>query len=145
VLPLTNEVVIVGIALSLIFYELTGISPSGIIVPGYIALCLQVPSRIGYTFFVVGIALGIYKILSRWTILYGRRRFAIMILLSFTVNAAIVKMGLLSHNPGIIGNIVPGLIALEWERQGIVISTVALAVVVALTAFAVLWFDVPLF
>ncbi|MBS7525185.1 poly-gamma-glutamate biosynthesis protein PgsC [Fusibacter paucivorans] len=141
---MANEIVILGIAFSLIFYELTGISPAGIIVPGYLALCLKVPSRIGYTFLVVAIAFVVYKVLSQWMIFYGRRRFAVMILLSFVVNFAIVKTGLLGHTPGIIGNIVPGLIALEWERQGILISTAALGVVVAITAFAVLWLNVPL-
>jgi len=44
-----NEVVLAGVALSLIFSELTGLSPAGLVVPGYIALSLQNPSRVVYT------------------------------------------------------------------------------------------------
>ena len=35
------EIVLAGVAISLLFVELTGLSPAGLIVPGYLALCLQ--------------------------------------------------------------------------------------------------------
>ena len=35
------EIVTAGVIVSLIFIELTGISPAGLIVPGYLALSLQ--------------------------------------------------------------------------------------------------------
>ena len=38
-----NEVVLVGVALSLIFSELTGLSPAGLVVPGYIASLQSFP------------------------------------------------------------------------------------------------------
>ena len=37
------EIVLAGVAISLLFVELTGLSPAGLIVPGYLALCLQTP------------------------------------------------------------------------------------------------------
>lgn len=38
------EIVLAGVAISLLFVELTGLSPAGLIVPGYLALCLQTPT-----------------------------------------------------------------------------------------------------
>ena len=40
------EIVLAGVAISLLFVELTGLSPAGLIVPGYLALCLQTPWRL---------------------------------------------------------------------------------------------------
>ena len=44
-----HEVVLLGVAVSLMFSELTGLSPAGLVVPGYIALSLQTPGRVLYT------------------------------------------------------------------------------------------------
>ena len=41
-----HEIVVAGVAISLIFAELTGLSPAGLIVPGYIALSMQTPRRV---------------------------------------------------------------------------------------------------
>lgn len=35
---MSNNIIILGIIISIIFYEITEISPGGMIVPGYIAL-----------------------------------------------------------------------------------------------------------
>lgn len=134
---------ILGIVISLLFYELTGISPSGLIVAGYFALNFNSPHRIVYTFGVVVLTWGIAKILSNFMILYGRRRFAVMIILSFVINVLIIRSGLLNQTPGIIGKIVPGIIALEWERQGILKSTLALGVVVILILLVIMGLGIP--
>jgi len=75
----------IGIAVGFLFYELVGLSPGGIVVPGYIALFIDQPLRIMVT---VGIAIFTYYIvtlLSNCLILYGKRRFLSMILISFLV------------------------------------------------------------
>lgn len=140
---MNNEIVLLGIAVSLVFSELTGLSPAGLVVPGYIALCLQTPSRILYTLVVVFFTWGIARLLSNVIILYGRRRFALMILLSFLINFIIVQMGILPHNPGIIGSIVPGIMAQEWEKQGAIKSTISLTVVVGIIALIMMWAGLP--
>lgn len=66
------EIVLAGVAISLLFVELTGLSPAGLIVPGYLALCLQTPWRIVYTLAVAVAAWGIAKLLGNVMILYGR-------------------------------------------------------------------------
>ena len=114
------EIVLAGVAISLLFVELTGLSPAGLIVPGYLALCLQTPWRIVYTLAVAVAAWGIAKLLGNVMILYGRRRFAVMVLLSFAIDLAVTSLGLLAYDPGMIGVLVPGIMAQELERQGYV-------------------------
>lgn len=142
---MNNEIVLLGIALSIAFSELTGLSPCGLVVPGYIALCLHTPYRIVYTLGIVFLTWGAARLLSSVMIFYGRRRFAVMILLSFAINYVILNLGLIPHNPGLIGNIVPGIMAQEWEKQGIIKSTLSLGIVVSLTALVMLWCSIPVF
>lgn len=134
-----HEIVLAGVALSLIFSELTGLSPAGLVVPGYIALSLQTPQRVVYTLALAFAAWGIAKILARFMILYGRRRFAVLILLAFTVDLAVTSLGLLSYDPGVIGVLVPGIIAQEMEKQGGLKSLLSLAVVVGILVLVMLW------
>ncbi len=138
-----HDIVLLGVALSIIFYELTGYSPAGLVVAGYLALCLQTPARIGYTFVVVLLTQGVVRVLSHWMILYGRRRFAVMILLSFAVNFIITGSGVIGYTPGLIGCLIPGIIANEFERQGILPSLLSLGVVTGLLALIMLWFGLP--
>lgn len=132
------EVVVAGVLISLLFAELTGLSPAGLIVPGYIALSLQTPGRVVYTLAVAFLAWGAGRLLSRVVILYGRRRFAVMVFLSFFINLAIVHTGILPYDPGMIGVLVPGIIAQELEKQGVLKSMVSLAAVVGILALLML-------
>lgn len=140
-----HEVVLVGVALSLLFSELTGLSPAGLVVPGYIALSLQTPGRVLYTLLIALLAWGVARLLARWMILYGRRRFAILILLSFLVNALIVSGGVLPYDPGMIGVLVPGIIANEVEKQGVLKSMLSLAVVVGILVLLMMWRGMKVF
>lgn len=140
-----HEIVLLGVALSLIFAELTGLSPAGLVVPGYIALCLQTPARVVYTLCIVLLTWAAARLLARFTILYGRRRFALMILLSFAINLAVEQSGLLPYPPGLIGSVVPGIMANEFERQGILPSLLSLAAVVGMLATVMLWRGMPVF
>lgn len=140
-----HEVVLVGVALSLLFSELTGLSPAGLVVPGYIALSLQTPGRVLYTLLIALLAWGAARLLSRWMILYGRRRFAVLILLSFLINALIVGGGVLPYDPGMIGVLVPGIIANEVEKQGALKSLLSLAVVVGILVLLMMWRGMKVF
>ena len=140
-----HEVVLVGVALSLIFSELTGLSPAGLVVPGYIALSLQTPGRVLYTLLIALLAWGVARLLARWMILYGRRRFAVLILLSFLLNALIVGSGVLPYDPGMIGVLVPGIIANEVEKQGALKSLLSLAVVVGILVLLMMWRGMKVF
>lgn len=134
-----HEIVVAGVAISLIFAELTGLSPAGLIVPGYIALSMQTPHRVVYTLAVAVAAWGCARLLSRWMILYGRRRFAVLVLLAFAIDTAVSSLGLLPHDPGLIGVLVPGIMAQEMEKQGLVKSLLSLAVVVGILVLIMMW------
>ncbi|MBQ2738711.1 MAG: poly-gamma-glutamate biosynthesis protein PgsC [Oscillibacter sp.] len=134
-----HEVVLAGVAISLLFSELTGLSPAGLVVPGYIALALQTPRRVAYTLLIALLAWGAAKVLSRWMILYGRRRFAVLILLSFLLNEGIIASGLLPYDPGMIGVLVPGIMANEVEKQGLAKSLLSLGVVVGILVLLMMW------
>ena len=134
-----HEIVLAGVAISLLFAELTGLSPAGLVVPGYIALSLQTPQRVVYTLVLAFAAWGIAKFLARFMILYGRRRFAVRILLAFVVDLAVNAAGILSYDPGMIGVLVPGIIAQEMEKQGVVKSMLSLGVVVGILVLLMLW------
>ena len=134
-----HEIVVAGVAISLIFAELTGLSPAGLIVPGYIALSMQTPHRVVYTLAVAVAAWGCARLLSRWMILYGRRRFAVLVLLAFAIDTAVSYFGLLPHDPGLIGVLVPGIMAQEMEKQGLVKSLLSLAVVVGILVLIMMW------
>lgn len=132
------EIVLIGVVVSLLFSEFTGLSPAGLIVPGYIALCLQTPRRVVYTLALAFLAWGIGKVLSRVMILYGRRRFAVMILLAFVLDFVISGSGLLSSDPGMIGVLVPGIVAQEFEKQGVVKSLLSLCAVVGIVVLVMM-------
>lgn len=129
------SLIVLGIIVSIIFYELTDISPGGIIVPGYIALFFNQPERILLTIILSLLTLLIVNILSNYTILYGRRKFGLMIIISFIIRLAIE--GGMSYLPlteivavSSIGYIIPGIIAQDIGRQGSV-KTISSMILVA--------------
>lgn len=118
-------VIAIGLVVSLLFSELLGVAPGGIIVPGYLALHVQDPLRVGIT-----LALGLLTwfavhSLASVTIVYGRRRTVLMILTGFLLGS-LVRSTIPEGTPvgpfelGVIGYIVPGLIAIWVDRQGAV-------------------------
>ena len=113
--------------------------------PGYIALNLQTPRRVIYTLIVALIAWGLGKALGKIMILYGRRRFAVMILLSFLINLVISTSGLLANPPSIVGVLVPGIVAQEMEKQGVIKSLLSLAVVTGILALIMMGFGMQVF
>jgi len=138
---LYNEVILVGVAVSMLFSELTGFSPAGLIVPGYIALSLGSPLRIGYTLVLSAL---ICRGLGRFVILYGRRRFALMILLAFGLGVAVERSGFLPFRVEAIGYLIPGIIAREMDRQGFWKTILSLALATALVALIAVVADWPL-
>ena len=76
-----NELAVLALLVSLVFTELTNLVPGGIIVPFYFVLYLDDPVKIFATVLSALIAMGAVKLLSRYTILYGRRKFAVYLIL----------------------------------------------------------------
>lgn len=114
----------IGLIISFVYTELTGLLGGGLVVPGYLALYINQPARIAATFLAALAAYAIVWALSNAVILYGRRRFAACILAGFWIGWAMaragIKIGWGGHELRTIGYIVPGLIANDITRQGVV-------------------------
>ena len=122
----------VGLLLSTLTVELTGIYPGGIIVPGYIALFIDQPLRIGVTLAAALLTLGTYRLMSRWLLLFGRRRFAMLILVgaawSMLMQLTLPPLGASAFGWQVVGWVVPGLIANTLTRQSLLATALALGV-----------------
>jgi len=134
----------IGIVASFAFYEIVGLSPGGIVVPGYIALFLDQPIRILVTLLVALLTYFAVKMLSNYMILYGRRRFLAMILIGFLLKWLIEEIIITIPVSGVelqsIGYIIPGLIANEMRRQGILPTFYSLVIVSIIVRLLLLLF-----
>src|SRR5690242_21228932 len=77
----------IGLVLSLIFSETLGLAAGGMVVPGYLALMIHEPFRILGTIATGLATLGIVKVLSRYMLIYGRRRIVVAVLVGFVIGA----------------------------------------------------------
>ena len=130
--------IILGIAVSLIFTELTGISAGGIVVPAYLALTVNQPSVLISTFAIgilsyVAVEFG----LSRIMMLYGKRKFVafIFIALILRIILNIILGGIFDAIDALtsVGVITAALIASTISKQGVkytLIGTVAVTAIV---------------
>ncbi len=134
-----SEVVIVGILFAVIYSELTGLSTGGMVAPVYLALSIKDPWRIVCTLAVILAVYGLDKLLGRFLILYGRRLFAVNVVLSFVLSWLIGVSGLFPFGVRVIGYIVPALVVRDLERQGFVKTAISMGTVTALCVLALLW------
>lgn len=135
---LLPEAIGTGLLVGLFFGQLFGITPGGMVVPGYIALQLAHPIRVVGT---LGFALAVLLLVrcaDRFTLLYGRRRFALIVILGFFLGLALEKF-LRTDITGAhaefrtIGFIVPGLIAQWMDQQGVIVTLAGLLIVSVIT------------
>lgn len=128
-----HETILAGVLISLLYTELTGLS-AGLIIPGYLALCFHSPWRIVDTLIVAAVAAGICKLFSKSIILYGRRRFAFLLVLTFFLSLMAQEISIFPSGGIVIGTLIPGIIAREFDRQGFADTLLSLAVTTSLTA-----------
>jgi len=130
------QAISIGMIVGFLFYELVGLSPGGIIVPGYIALFIDQPWRIIFTIVIALLTYAIIFFLSNYLIIYGKRRFLSMILISLIVKwvleSFIFKLPVVNIELQSVGYIIPGLLANEMQRQGIFPTLLATAIVTIL-------------
>jgi poly-gamma-glutamate biosynthesis protein PgsC/CapC len=131
------ETFLVGVVLAVLYTELTDLYPGGIIVPAYFALYLNEPLRLLGTVLIAGVSLVLYRILSRYFILFGKRRFVIFILLGALLSQIwiLVLPQLLPSLSGfpILGWVIPGLLANNLEKQRLLPTLASLFTVAVLT------------
>ena len=122
-----SELPFLGLLVALAFIGITGIFPGGIIVPGYLVLFIGQPGRIAGTLLVAFLTMFCFKLISRYLILFGKRRFVFMIFMGGLWTFLWLQL-FPSILPGsaefrVIGWVVPGLIANHFERQGVIVTT----------------------
>lgn len=124
--PLTLSIGI-GLIVGLLFVEFIGLYAGGMVVPGYLALDMHTPGNIALTLIDAMIIYAIMQILSNFLIIYGRRRIALIVLIAFLLGVTMRNLfsswfmvTSLGQAYSVIGYIIPGLIALSIERQGLI-------------------------
>lgn len=140
----------IGLGVSLLFAELFGLAAGGMIVPGYFALYLTKPLVVLLTAGSGILTYLLVRVISGFVIVYGKRRTVLMILTGYLLGLiipaafpALIPTGQVVE-VRIIGYIIPGLIAIWLDRQGIVetLSTLLIAsAVVRLTLILILGED----
>ena len=127
------ESIAIGLVFGFFFYEWIGLSAGGFVVPGYIALQLGNPLLLAGTLATSLLTYFSVKAASRRVILYGRRRFILMVLTGFVwqwlYHAALVQRLVSADETDILGFIIPGLIANEMERQRVLPTLLALLII----------------
>ena len=124
------ESAFVGLLVATLFTELTGVVPGGIIVPAYLALFINQPLRLLGTVIVAMLAWATFRVFARYFLVFGRRRFLLLLLLggawALVGYRWIPTMWPASLELRAIGWVIPGLIANGYERQGFVLTTLAM-------------------
>ena len=130
------NLVILGILISIIYYEITNISPGGIVVPGLLAMYISQPIRIIYTIVVSIFSYYIVKLLSKHFIIFGKRRFVLLIIFSITISflleLIISGMSVNMIKVSLIGYTISGLIANDITKQGIKRTIPSLVIVMGI-------------
>jgi len=138
---MTYETLLIGLIVAVLYVEIMDIYPGGIIVPAYLALFLDQPLRILVTILTALLSLMTYKLLSRVFILFGRRRFVMLIFLGALWGQIwFLLYPYLYSGPlemRVIGWVIPGLLANNLEKQRFFATLASLFTVSIITYFLV--------
>ena len=121
--------------------ECLGLLSGGMISGGYLALYIQSPLRLASTLCCAFAVYLIVLLLQKIVIIYGRRRFMACILLSFSYVILLLKIIPTLNIPfdiRAVGYIIPGLIANDMLKQGVVKTLLSLSLVTLLTKILML-------
>ena len=129
-----QESIGLSIILGFLSSEFLGISTGGLVSPGYLAFFLEQPFRLLSTMILaVLIYLGV-RLLQRFVIIFGRRRFMATVLMSLAGTLIFEQLffyaNAIDQDIRIVGYIIPGLIANDMLKQGPV-KTIVLALTAA--------------
>ena len=141
-----TEILVLGVLVAIIFYELTDITPGGIIVPGLMVAYNNQPLRMIYTVAVAIVVFLLVKLFSRRFLIFGKRRFVLLILVSLILNVLVnLFLGLFMDNLtlaslSIVGYTVAGIMANNMYKQGVVRTVSSLAITVGVIELLVILF-----
>lgn len=133
-----NTVIILGVILSLLFTEITGVLPAGLVVPGYLALLIKLPQAIFLTFFIGTLTyLIVYFGVSKVTMLYGKRKFVAMVAIAIVLQFIMYTILPFDYSNisglAAVGIVVPGLLANTIQRQGLATTFLSTGLLSAMT------------
>lgn len=135
------ETFLIGLVAAFLYVEIMDIYPGGIIVPAYIALYVDQPLRILATILIAFLGLYSYRFLSRFLILFGKRRFVMLVLLGalWAQVWLLISPHFFSDPFGLraIGWLIPGLLANNLEKQKHLPTLASMLVVSIFTYFLV--------
>lgn len=133
-----------GLLVSLLLAETLGIAAAGMVVPGYVALLLGRPTSLVLMLLASVITYGVVRSAGAWVVIYGRRRTALSILIGYLVGAALASLvpSLGGATERTFGYIIPGLIAIWMDRQGLFVTIISLTICSVLVRLLLLLFFV---
>jgi poly-gamma-glutamate biosynthesis protein PgsC/CapC len=137
--PLPFETIFIGLVIALLYTEITGIYPGGLIVPAFLALSLDHPVRAAATIVVACLSMLVYRLLARSFVLFGKRRFVIIVLTASLISQLLaLAMPRLLAAPvefQVIGLVIPVLLANNLERQKFLPTLASLVTVTVMIYF----------
>ena len=130
--------IVIGTVLSLIVDEVFGIQCGGYIVPGYLAM---VCDDIACVLIVFALSLITYLlinyVLPQFMILFGKRKFAVSLIVSIILKLATEMLFPMIPFASVtfrgVGAITPSLLANSYSRQGIIYTIPATLIVTYIT------------
>lgn len=158
----------IGLFFTLFLSQSLGLAAGGLVVPGYVALQLTDPLSVLVTLFAALLTFFIVRVIASFTVIYGRRQTIIMILTGYLIaglldifmgnlivwaelemvgatgdaeaQVAALESNFMMHvmETNIIGYIIPGLIAIWFDRQGVLQTISGLAVSAVLVRLALI-------
>jgi gamma-polyglutamate biosynthesis protein CapC len=118
------EAIGLGLVISLFFAEALGLTASGLVVPGYVALHLNQPLLVLGTLVAGILTMLIVQLIGRFIVLFGRRTMVLCVIVGYLVGQAVppllgTGLGAGAIDIGVIGYIISGLIGFWMVRQGV--------------------------
>ena len=123
----------ISIILGFLFSEFLGIATGGLVSAGYMAFFMGTPARVISTLALSLIIYCLTLLLQKYIIIYGKRRFMVVVLLSligtWLVEQYLSKyLGFIGQDVRMVGFIIPGLIANDMFKQGVVKTLAAVTI-----------------
>ncbi len=134
-------VLVTGIIVSLMVTEFTGYSPGGVVAVGYLAMFAHQPRWLAGTLAVALVTFGAVRILEQRLLLYGRRKFSVYLLVGIIISQFLYWLTMASGLEAsllVIGYLIPGLIARDFSRQGILTTMLVLTLAIVITRILLL-------
>lgn len=115
------KTIAMSVILGFLSSELLGVATGGLVSAGYLAFFMGSPARVAGTLVISVIIYLVTLLLQKWIIIYGRRRFMVVVLLSIILTWVVEQIthtGMIGIDIRMVGFIIPGLIANDMLRQG---------------------------